>query len=1045
MFKGKQCLAGSAIAFAAILVWLTPVHPQISSAISGRVFDMETGVALPGANVIVRDSQFGSSTDSQGNFVIRNVPPGNYTLAASYIGYKKITQKITVSIGEDTEVVFALQADVLAGEELVVVGYATQQLRDVTGSVTTVRSDELNTVAATSVNQILKGKAAGLVSGQRSAQPGGGVNVNIRGSLSPLGANSPLYVIDGVPITNYDSAIPSLNDRALRYYGGVDQDPLSYLNPSDIESVTVLKDASSTAIYGSAAANGVVFINTKDGGVGKLQVKYRSNYSIQSPHAYMPMLSANQFMREQTRLSHERYLWQNNLPPYGNADSASIAAFVPFFSESEVNAGVSGTDWFDKIMQTGHINEHSLSISGGVKHTRVYTSFNYQDNDAVLRNSRFKRYAARVNLDHDFGDKVSFRFKSTVSRLTGNNVSTGANAGGAEKFNMIQAAASYAPTVGVFDENGDYQFSYNRIVMNPVAFLSITDDGRTDHIFAAPNLGVKLSENLKLNLVGQADLAASSRNFYLPTTANHSQVKNGMAQIGNNQIENYTTEAYLTYEKKFENSSLTAVTGAGYYESQTIGSSLTAQDFFTDAFGSSNVGVAGEPLLTTIASFRSERKKVSQFMRVNYELNDKYLFSLVGRRDGSSIFAENKKYGIFPGISVAWRISEEDFAQSMEAISDLKLRFGYGQSGNESVLTGNSLQLYNPGYPALVGGVKYNGVALSQVANPNLTWETSSSVNIGLDFSVFNRRIRGTMEYFQRTARDLLDFTPLPANNAVGLAADNVGSTRSRGMEISLNTLNLSRGSFTWISSFNFSAARSSWVERNPQTPLAPWIGEQDAIFSIYGFETDGIIRRSDDIPAHMPNAFPGNIIYVDQNQDGVLNGDDVVKIGDWEPDWTFGLNNSIAFGKFDLNISLYGWVGFSRYNNFVPNADNISQPVNPGNTTILAEEIWSSDNPNGSLPGIAANPYAGNNPASADDFYLEEASFLRLQTISMGYRLPNTTIRRIWPAVRLARFFFNMDNLAVLTNYSGYDPEYTENNPYPHAYATTFGVEIEF
>lgn len=1052
------------IGFVAIMVigfaCYQPVQAQGTGTVSGIVSNAKTGDPLVGANVILKRTYMGSAADLNGFYEIKNVPAGDYTLLCSFMGYKEMTQKITVIAGEELEVDFSMQQTILLGEEIVVVGYATQQLRDVTGSISTVRSEELNTVATTSVNQMLKGKAPGLIMTQRTAQPGGGVTVNVRGAISPpgnkdesvyRGNNEPLYVIDGVPITNYDSPIPSLNDDELGYYGGIDQDPLSFLNPSDIESITILKDASSTAIYGSAAANGVVFINTKTGRAGDIQVHYRGNFTVQTPDNYFPMLNAQQFMREQSRLSHDRYLWDNSLPPYGNSDPANAPEYVPLFSESEIDSGGAGTNWFDQVMRTGHVNEHTISISGGTQNTRIYASLNYQENDAVLRNSTFKRYAGRVNLDQDFGDAVHLSFKSTVSRLSGNNASSGSNAGGAEKYNMIQSAYSYAPTVGVYDENGEFEYSYYRVTMNPSAFLTITDDGKTDHIFTAPNLSIRFSDRFKLNLVGQADLSVATRNFYLPTVANHSQVTDGMAQKGENRIENYTGEAYATYENNFKNSSLTVVLGAGYYETQSEGSSLTAQGFFTDAFKYNNVGVASNQLMTTISSSKSSRKKLSQFMRINFTLRDKYLFSLVGRRDGSSIFAENKKYGFFPGASVAWRLSSEDFMQSLDAISDLKLRFGYGQSGNESVLSGNTLPLYSPGYPALIGNTEYNGVALSQVANPNLTWETNISINAGLDFGLFDNRLRGTVEYYQRTAEDLLDFNPLPANNAVGLVADNVGSTRSRGLEVSLNTLNITTNRFQWSSNFNFSTFKNNWVERNPRVPLAPYIGERDPIRAIYGFETDGIIKSADDIPAYMPAADPGNLKYVDQNGDGLLNSDDVVQIGNGDPDWIFGFNNGISYKNFDLNISLYGWIGFSKFNNYEPNVGSISQPISPENTTVLASDVWSSSNPNGRLPGVASNPYDGNNPvpandllnipASATDFYLQKVNFIRLQTISLSYRLPKSFFR----AGKSARVFVNLDNMGVLSNYSGYDPEYTELNPYPQAYATTFGVEFTF
>ena len=479
-----------------IVLWSVSMAPglsvqaQESGTVSGVIYDSETGEGLAGTNVMLEGTVLGASTDENGAFKITNVPAGNYTMIATFIGYKTSTRELTVIPGTDTRADLEMKPTILYGQKVVVVGYATQELRDVTGSLSTVGSEELNPVATTSVNQMLKGKAPGLIMDQRTAQPGGGVTVNVRGAISPQGNNTPLYVIDGVPITDYQSPVPSLNDADLGYYGGVDRDPLSYLNPSDIEDVTILKDASATAIYGSSAANGVIFITTKTGSIGKVQVQYRGTYTVQTPYDYFPMLNAKQFMQEQTRLSYDRYLWENNIAPYGSTDPANVDPFIPLFSASEISAAGTGTDWFNRIMRSGHINEHMVSISGGTEKTRIYTSLDYQENQAILKSSSLDRYTARLNLDQDLGERVHLSFKSTFSRLSGDNASSGTNAGGAEKYNMIQSAYSYAPTVGVYDANGKFQYSYYRVTMNPVAFLTITDDGKTDHIFTAPNLTV---------------------------------------------------------------------------------------------------------------------------------------------------------------------------------------------------------------------------------------------------------------------------------------------------------------------------------------------------------------------------------------------------------------------------------------------------------------------------------------------------------------------------------------------------------------------------
>lgn len=411
------------------------------------------------------------------------------------------------------------------------------------------------------------------------------------------------------------------------------------------------------------------------------------------------------------------------------------------------------------------------------------------------------------------------------------------------------------------------------------------------------------------------------------------------------------------------------------------------------------------------------------------------------RRDGSSIFAENNKYGYFPGGSVAWRISEENFASDLDFLSNLKARVSYGMAGNETVLQGNALQLYSTGRNALIGNTQYTGVALGQIANPDLTWEKNYTFNAGLDFGLFRNRIRGTVDYFVKTAKDLLDYNPLPSNNPVGSVADNVGSTQSRGGEFSLNTQNVSSSNFQWNTNLNVSYYKATWVERNPRTPLPDWIDPNGAMDTIYGWETDGIIRSEDDIPDHMPNAFLGNVKYVDQNGDDVLDSEDVVKLGNEVPRWNVGLDNTFSYKNLSLNVYLYGNFDFMRWNNYVPSTFDISQRTNPVNTTVYAKDIFSVDNRDGEYAGVASNPYDGNNPEGSD-YQQYDASFVRIQNVSLSYTLPSGLFGPGSP-LRRARVFVNLQDLGVISNYPGFDPELTEPNPYPRSYSTTVGIEL--
>jgi TonB-linked SusC/RagA family outer membrane protein len=1032
-------------ALAGIVLCVTQAGAQVAGGtVTGRVVDSASQAPVRGARVTVVNTGIGTATDANGQYHLNGVPAGTQRIRVTRIGFAPMEQAVAVSAGQVAQRDFVARTQAVALEAIVSVGYGTQLARNVSGAVSTVTADQLNPVASTSVNQMMEGKAPGLNLVTRSAQPGGGVSVNIRGAISPRGNSTPLYVIDGVPISEYRSSVPGLIDSDLGFFGGVDRDPLAYLNPDDIEAVTVLKDASAAAIYGSAAANGVVLITTKSGKAGSVQVQYRANYTSETSVGDVPLMNAQQFKQQQNRLAYDRYLYDNKLAPYGTRAASSVAPFNALFTSADMASTDPGTNWLGLVTQNGRIAEHNASISGGSLATRAYASFDYRNEDGLLRGSSLNKYSGRLNIDQSILSAARLSLKVVGSRLDGSNASSGANAGGVEKYNVLQSAYSYAPTMAVYDSTGAYTYSYNRLTMNPAAFLSITDNSVTSSLFAVPTFELDVNHALKATVTGQFNQESTTRGFYLPRTVNSSTLAGGAAQKSDGSVDNYSGEGYLTYANSFGESELTVVGGGGYYKSGTEGTAVQGVGFFTDAFLDNNLSVASDNLRNRISSYKTERTKISQFGRLNYSLRERYILSAVVRRDGSSIFSENHKYGVFPGVSGAWIISDENFFKSrVPKIDELKLRVGYGLAGNESVLSGNTLQLYNPGYPFLIGNTLYNGVALSQVANPNLTWETVHTLNTGVDFGIINRRVTGSVDYFVKTAKNLLDFNPLPSNNAVGRVADNVGSTQSKGFEVALHTENIAASTFKWNSDFNFAHSTANWVERNALIPLQSWVGVKDPIREIYGWQTAGIIKTDADRPSYMPNANLGNLKYVDQNGDGKLDEKDVVPLGDSTPRWIVGFNNSVTFHKFDLGVFVYGQFGAKRYDNFAPDVFGISQSTNPNNTTIGAVDVWSASNPTGTRAGVAPNPYDSQNPASTD-YNLFSASFVRLKSITLGYTLPSSLLGAAGQA-RAARLFVDIQNIGVRTDYPGFDPEYTEVNPYPKARNVSVGLQASF
>ncbi len=1017
-------------------VYASPVEAlsvtQQVQSIKGQVVDVH-GETLIGVNVSVKGTTRGTVTDIDGNFAL-DANSGD-VLVFSYIGYKHL--ELSAQAGQMMKVVLEEDAETL--DEVVVIGYGTSRRKDITGSVASVKAKELNTVSSSSVSQMLQGKVAGMSAIQGSAQPGAAISINIRGAASPSGSNAPLYVVDGVPLQNNSTADPGL--FGYDYKTGVSRDPLNTINPNDIESIEVLKDASAAAIYGASAANGVILITTKNGKSGKPKVEYRSTFTAQVKKDYPEVLGAHDF-REQTNFwTQEYYLYNNQMGAYGNRQ-VDLSGYQPVFTD--VNGYLADTDWIDEVSRQGYIIDQNISVNGGSDKTKYFFSYNFYDNVGMLKQSDMSRHSIRMNLDQEFSKRLKAGIKVNYSNVVSNSTSVGSAGKG---DNMLVNAFRFAPDVPVKDENGDYSRSYNKIINNPAAFSEIEDKTTTERIFIAPSFELKLIDGLTLRGVGGYDSQSSVRQFYIPVSSGMTAQKEGMANLGHAKVVNLSAEAFVNYDKVFkEIHRFSAVLGCGYYKTVDDGFGLAAYDFFTDAFGYNNVGIAADKEKEGIRSWRNERIKLSQFVRLNYSLKDRYIATFTARRDGSSYFAENNKWGVFPSMSLAWRVSEEAFMKDKTPFSDLKLRVGYGAVGNENVLGTNSMSLYKSGYNYLIGTSAHTGLALTQIANPNLKWETNYTLNVGIDFGLFNQRINGSIEYFHRGVKDLLDYQQLPSNNAVGRVAANIGETKSEGFEFSFRSDNLTSEMLKWETSFSLSYFKASWVKRNPEVALADYIGEKDELGAIYGWKTDGIITSKEDIPDYMPDAKVGNVKYVDINGDKVLDSKDVVKLGNNTPSWFAGLGNTFSYKGFDLNFYFYGSFGNKKFRGQTPDVSALGNNGSaPGNTYVSAmTDVWSVQKGVGWMPGIAANPYDSANPAGTNDFYLMNGAYVKLKNITLGYSLPQALFHNS-KFLQGARFFVDAQNVVTFTKYKGFDPELDTDNPYPQALSLSFGFNLNF
>jgi TonB-linked SusC/RagA family outer membrane protein len=1010
--------------------------------IKGLVTD-ESGKPLTGVSITIQQSSDGTTTNDDGIFELA-VEKGQ-SLIISYVGYEK--KVILVSNEQSVTIILvAIKSDLT---DVVVIGYGTQNRSTTTGAVSTVKTKDLNQTNSVSIDNLLQGRAAGLNINSYTAQPGGALAINIRGAISPRGDNSPLFVIDGFPITT--NASTAYNSSTGNFRGDFQRSPLDNINPNDIESIDILKDASATAIYGSAAANGVILITTKKGKEGKAAISYSGTYSMQTHKDFLQPLNATEFRSGVNEYGLEVFKFNNKLAPYGNG-TTPIGNYAPYFTADQVANAGTGSNNIDFVLRNGMINDYNISMSTGTANTKIFTSFNYFDQKALLKNSNLKRYSGRINLDQKISNWVKFNLGLTFSQVNSDNVATGQSQD-IDSPSLLQSALQFASDIPLLNADGKLNSSYYARTPNPASFLQITNQTFTNRFLATPSLVINLLDGMKLNITGGIDNTRTDRQFFIPVAAAFPTVPQGNAQRGFTKLNNYSAETFITYDKQLWKGKFSGVAGVGYYQSTFNDFSLSAVGFNTDVFGVDNIGIAYNRDLSSVSSSRSMRTKLSQFTRVNYTLLDKYILQFTGRFDGSSNFPERNLFGFFPGVSAGWVMNREKFLNNISWLNQLKLRAGYGTSGNESITTnGNyaySLYSLSTAYSYLIGNQLYNsGFFQTQIGNPDLKWETDVTINAGIDFGLFNNRISGSLDYFNRTAKDLLDFRILPASNPITTQAFNVGSTRSKGFELTLKTENVVSKNFNWSSIITLGTAKTYWVARNPAVSLPDYIGANDPIRAQYGWKTNGLIRDAKDIPAYQTGAFVGNIKYVDLNGDNKLDIKDVTYLGNNDPKGTFGFNNTVRYKGLDLSVFIYGAYGNITYDGFQTYVQlgRLTRPGVPTNVDIHSLNAFTSFNTSGTYPGFAVDPAAANNPTGRNDFRtVKNSVFARLRNVNLGYSLPKKLVGK-QKLIRSARFFIDLNNLYNVTNIQGFDPEMERNNnPYPTALTTAFGVNIQF
>lgn len=1016
-------------------------------SVSGKATDT-TGAPLPGVSVVVKGTTTGTITDFDGNFSLNNFPQ-NATLLFSFVGMK--TQEI--SLGNKTSISVVMEDETVGIDEVVAIGYGTVRKKDLTGAVSSIGTKTIKDLPISHPSQALQGQIAGVDVKQSSATPGGGTVIRVRGAGSISASSSPLYVVDGYPLGDQN---------------------LNAVNPNDIESIEILKDASAAAIYGSRGANGVVLITTKSGKLGKLNINFDTYAGIQQVGKKMDVLNRDQFIEYSKEAFNTNYVSKvagaKASDPLSARPSASRYKYPEVFDTNP--SGLPDTDWQDEIFRSAPVQNYQLSLSGGDAKTQYMFSGGYYSQDGVVINTDYERYNARAKVDSKLTDflKIGINLTSYYSQENRLNEGHWASDG------VVLAALATSPVVPVYNANGAYgsQAAYAvqsdglTGVTNAVANSTIKNYYTTTRVLANMYAELDLYKGLKFKTTIGGDIVNVRRTNFRPSTVPANGVvaplpstyRRGVAST--NQNFNWLNENTLNYTTKFGSKhALDAVAGFTVQKNIWDSNEVSGSDFPDDII--QTIGVAK---VKTGTSDRSEWSMVSYLGRINYRYMDKYYLTASIRSDGSSRFGKNKKYGYFPSASIAWRASEEEFMKNIRWIRNLKVRTSYGLTGNNSMSGGNyaSIGLVttdNYVFGSGVGSV-VSGASQSTIQNDNLSWEKTKQFDFGLEFNILSDKIFFTADYYNRLTTDLLLQVDVPAITGFTTAWQNIGEMQNTGLEFSLNARVISNAKFKWNSNFNISFNKNEVLALGPQgDPIRSNGGVGDThitmigvpIGNFYGYKQIGVYMNAADLAGNPKEGTSkvGDVKYLDVSGDGVINANDRTIIGNNNPDFTYGFNNTFTYKNFDLSVMVYSSQGAEILHlakRFYENMEGNQQQL----TTVLNRWRSEADPGNGIVPRANALTTGLNNAVSSR--WVEDGSFLKISNITLGYNLPENLAKRI--KMQAARVYLSGQNLYTFTKYSGYNPEvsFTGDNVlapgsdyggYPTARIVSVGFNLTF
>lgn len=982
-------------------------------SISGKVTD-SSGATLPGVSVVVKGTTTGTITDGNGNYSLSKIPE-NATLQFSFVGMK--TQEI--KIGTQTSINVVLAEDAIGIEEVVAVGYGTMRKIDITGSVSSIKSEEISKTASSSFENSLQGRMAGIQVNTKEGSPGSGLEITIRGGTSLNASNAPLYVIDGYPIIG--------SNESTGGEGLTSQSPLVTLNPSDIVSIEVLKDASSTAIYGSRGANGVILITTKGGSRDRVPtITFNSYTGVQELPKKLDVLTGAEFAEFMSRMSPEDSTYYSN----GN-----------LITEPSYN-------WQDELYRNALIQNYQVSIFGGNKITDYAVSAGYFNQEGIIIGTEFDRYSTNIKLNTNINNKLKVGINANLGVTENQGIVSAINGSFARRAGATFYALYYRPIFppGTSEEQIESEDVNN---VNPITLATRTvQKNQTSQILTNLFGEYEILNGLTLKISLGGNLRNMKAKNYYPGDFGVGKIQGGaIAELMHSQRVNVLNENTITYNNTFGGKHVLTAVG-GYTQQKNV-----TEFFKTEAMGFTretpdNLDNIGSATLTLPSSSENTKWGLESFLsRINYSFDDRYLFTFTFRADGSSRFAEGNKWGYFPSGAVAWRMNNEPFMDNLPFISNLKIRTSYGYTGNQEIGLYQSLSALS------TGNYNYNntlavGYYPSRISNEDLRWETTEQIDFGIDIGLLKNRISLEADIYNKNTRDLLLNVPLPFTTGYENSLQNLGEVRNRGVELNLNTVNVKRKSFSWTTDVNFSMNRNEVISLGEDADEfyvngTFWrftgdfiVREGEPVGSIIGYKTDGVyqyvdfntddqgnLTRKQEVPYLTgTNPKPGDVKFIDSTGDGIVDSNDRVILGSANPLHYGGITNNFDYKGFDLSF-FFQW----SYGNETYNITRNMGLENNDYSNKLAEILnsWTPDNQNTRLWS-----YTGKAPEGIlTDFLIEDGSFIRLSNVTLGYSIPSSGLKRY--NIKNFRIYVSGDNLLLFTNYKGYDPDVSvSNNP---------------